>query len=218
MSDFPRALLTAIVTATPEIAAVVGIDGTVTWINPAFVTQWPCAESPEVRGLLDVVHPDDHADVEAAWEVVADGRLRTIVRTARLGCDHTYRDGRVRFIRVDGPDGPDSVVIHVTDLEPRFVPNGDMDPLTGLADRATFFAEIDAALATGGSGQVVLVDLDHFHVVNESLGHGVGDDLLVTMARRIRDTAHDGDVVARISGDEYGVLCCHLDADPGYGD
>ena len=67
MHESSAALLTAIVTATPEIAALVGPDGDVTWINPAFVTRWPCAGAPTVNGLLDVVHPDDHAVVEEAW-------------------------------------------------------------------------------------------------------------------------------------------------------
>ena len=211
MPDFPRALLSAIVTATPQIAALVDADGAVTWANPAFITRWPCADSPTVDGLLHVVHPDDHEPVEAAWDVVRAGRLRTIVKRARLGCGHSYRDGHVRFTRVDGPRDANGVVIHIEDLEPRFVVHGDIDPLTGLADRAGFLTEIDAALAGDSPACLMLLDLDHFHVINESLGHAAGDELLVTIARRVRDAAHDGDVVARVSADEFGVLCCHND-------
>ena len=213
MSDFPRALLTAIVTATPQIAALVDADGAIAWSNPAFITRWPCADSPTVDGLLHVVHPDDQEQVESAWDLLRAGVLQTIVKRARLGCGHNYREGHVRFTRVDGPEEIGGVVIHVVDLEPRFVPHGDLDPLTGLANRASFLTEIDNALAGQGPGLVFLLDLDHFHVINESLGYAAGDDVLVTIARRVRDTVHDGDVVARVSADEFGVLCCHDSTD-----
>jgi len=209
MSTASRALLAAIVNATPEIAAFIDAQGDVVWINPAFITRWPCAQTPTVRGLLDVVHPDDRSVVEAAFDVVRDEGPRTVVQRARLGCDHIYREGRVRFTRVDGDNAPNSVLIHVEDVAPRFVDGGDVDPLTGIADRAALLGEIDSAVTAEVSGQLLLLDLDNFHLVNQSLGHAAGDDLLITVARRIRDVAHDGDVVARIGGDEFAVLCCH---------
>ena len=212
MYDFPGALLAAIVTATPEIAALVDPDGSIAWANPAFITRWPCAESPNVAGLLHVVHPDDHEQVEGAWQVIRANRLRTVMQRARLGCGHSYREGRVRFTRVDGSDGH-GVVIHVEHLEPGFSAYGDIDPLTGLADRGSFLTEIDGALAAESPGQLVLLDIDHFRTINETLGHATGDELLVAVARRLRDAVHDGDVVARVSADEFGVVCCHDAAD-----
>ena len=213
MSTASRALLAAIVNATPEIAAFIDAQGDVVWINPAFITRWPCAQTPTVRGLLDVVHPDDRPVVEAAFDVVRDEGPRTVVQRARLGCDHIYREGRVRFTRVDGDNAPNSVLIHVEDLAPRFVDGGDVDPLTGVADRAALLGEIDSAVTAETPGQQLLLDLDNFHLVNQSLGHAAGDDLLITVARRIRDVAHDGDVVARIGGDEFAVLCCQSGAE-----
>ena len=209
MSDVSRALLAAIVNATPEIAAFIDSQGEVEWTNPAFITRWPCAETPTVRGLLDVVHPDDRPLVENAFDVVRAGGPRTVVQRARLGCDHVYREGRVRFTRVDSNGEHHSVLIHVEDLEPRFVDGGDLDPLTGVADRAALLSEIDSAITAETVGQLLLLDLDHFHLVNTSLGHAAGDDLLITVARRLRGAAHDGDVVARVSGDAFAVLCCH---------
>ena len=121
MTETTAALLTAVVTATPEIAALVtpeiaalvDPDGDVIWVNPAFVTRWPCAQTPTVEGLLDVVDPADHQAVEAAWEEVSSGTLRTAVRRAKLGCSHARRDGRVRLTRVETGDAAGSVVIHV---------------------------------------------------------------------------------------------------------
>src|SRR4051812_44988125 len=93
MAETSDALLSAVVTATPEIAAFVSAGGEVLWINPAFVTRWPCADQSTATGLLHVIHPDDRAVVQEAWTVVSAGGPRTEVRRARLGCDGTYGGG-----------------------------------------------------------------------------------------------------------------------------
>src|SRR3954447_1359345 len=212
MTETSAALLTAVVTATPEIAALVAPDGEVSWINPAFVTRWPCAQKPTVEGLLDVVDPADHEAVQAAWEDVTTGAERTVVRRAKLGCSHTRRDGRVRLTRVESGDAAGSVVIHVAETEGVGLPHAGIDLLTGLADRAGLLAQLDICLAARAPAHLALFDLDHFHLVNESLGHAAGDDVLITIARRIRAAAHEDDVVARVSGNEFAVLCAHTDA------
>jgi diguanylate cyclase (GGDEF)-like protein len=208
--DVTDALLSAVVTATPEIAAFLDADGVVGWVNPAFVTHWPCAQTPTGRGLLDVVHPDDRATVQNAWELVRSGSTRSIHCRVRLGCDHTHRLGGVRLTRV-AAGGAGSVVVHVRAAEAGAVDRHGVDALTGLCDRAGLLAEVDSALAGGAVAHLLLVDLDHFRLVNESLGHAAGDDVLVTVGRRLRRGAHDGDVVARLSGDEFAVLCAHSD-------
>jgi diguanylate cyclase (GGDEF)-like protein len=82
------------------------------------------------------------------------------------------------------------------------------DGLTGLANRALFRDRLAAALAGGDEGDVtvLLIDLDDFKAVNDSLGHGVGDRLLVSLARVLREqTAGDG-LPVRLGGDEFAVL------------
>ncbi|ALK10843.1 EAL and GGDEF domain-containing protein [Blastochloris viridis] len=84
------------------------------------------------------------------------------------------------------------------------------DPLTGLANRAHFKAEVEAALAQGAargdSLAVLLVDLDRFKPVNDTLGHAAGDQLLQVVAARMRAEVGAGDVVARLGGDEFAIL------------
>ncbi|MEV4642283.1 EAL domain-containing protein [Actinoplanes sp. NPDC049548] len=79
------------------------------------------------------------------------------------------------------------------------------DGLTGLANRAMFRGRLQAALAAGESATVLLVDLDDFKTVNDSLGHDVGDQLLVSLAAMLREQAGDG-LPVRIGGDEFAVL------------
>jgi diguanylate cyclase (GGDEF)-like protein len=211
MTETSAALLTAVVTATPEIAALVAADGQVAWLNPGFVTRWPCAQAPTVEGLLDVVDPADHEAVEAAWDEVTSGSVRTTVRRAKLGCSHNRRDGRVRLTRVASGDAAGSVVIHVEAVEGVGLPHAGIDPLTGILDRAGLLAQVDICLGASTPAHLALFDLDHFHLVNESLGHEAGDDVLLTVARRLTASVHSDDIVARVGGDEFAVLCAHGD-------
>ena len=84
------------------------------------------------------------------------------------------------------------------------------DPLTGLANRARFRAEVDRALDRGASTPdsiaVLFLDLDNFKNVNDSLGHAVGDQLLVEVSSRLLHATRGCDTVARLGGDEFAVL------------
>ncbi|WIM96915.1 EAL domain-containing protein [Actinoplanes oblitus] len=82
------------------------------------------------------------------------------------------------------------------------------DSLTGLANRSLFRTRTENALATTGAGGVatLLVDLDRFKVVNDSLGHATGDRLLAAVADRLRECLRAGDTAARLGGDEFAVL------------
>jgi len=80
------------------------------------------------------------------------------------------------------------------------------DALTQLANRTLFGERLDGALAAGLAPTVLLIDLDDFKSVNDTLGHSVGDRLLTAVAERIRACVRPGDTVARLGGDEFAVL------------
>ena len=90
------------------------------------------------------------------------------------------------------------------------------DPLTGLPNRTNVEEQLarDLARATreGGSVSALYLDLDHFKLVNDSLGHAAGDQVLVEVARRIRGVTRAGDLLARLGGDEFMLVCPGLDA------
>jgi len=89
------------------------------------------------------------------------------------------------------------------------------DPLTGLANRRELLEQ--AATSFGmrpadGMVAMLLIDLNHFKEVNDTLGHSAGDEVLREVAKRLEDTAHPGDLVARLGGDEFAVLFTGLPA------
>jgi diguanylate cyclase (GGDEF)-like protein len=87
------------------------------------------------------------------------------------------------------------------------------DPLTGMPNRAHFSERATRAISASGSDRitaVALIDLDRFKEVNDTLGHGVGDQLLMVLAQRLNLHVRDGDTLARLGGDEFGVVLCGL--------
>ena len=81
------------------------------------------------------------------------------------------------------------------------------DPLTDLANRSLFANQVKAALdADAGEVAVLFIDLDDFKTFNDSFGHGAGDELLVAVARRLRESVRPDDAIARLGGDEFAVM------------
>jgi diguanylate cyclase (GGDEF)-like protein len=80
------------------------------------------------------------------------------------------------------------------------------DDLTGLGNRRAFTAEAEAAIAEGNPFALLMIDLDQFKELNDTLGHHVGDELLRGIGPRLAATVRPGDLVARLGGDEFGVL------------
>ncbi|MDO8696950.1 MAG: GGDEF domain-containing protein [Pseudomonas sp.] len=89
------------------------------------------------------------------------------------------------------------------------------DPLTGLPNRRCFFERLEHAIAnarrSGKPLAVLFVDLDHFKQINDHLGHGIGDQVLQTIARQLSSITREVDTVARLGGDEFVILLEHFE-------
>ncbi|MFY7854582.1 MAG: putative bifunctional diguanylate cyclase/phosphodiesterase [Rubrivivax sp.] len=134
----------------------------------------------------------------------------------------TAAEGQRRYIRVSGEPTFDAeghfagyrgVGRDITGQalnEQRIEQLANLDSLTGLPNRSTFLLELEHALARAErSGQpcaLCLIDLDRFKVVNDTLGHTAGDELLRTVALRLRKALRSSDLLARLGGDEFVVL------------
>jgi diguanylate cyclase (GGDEF)-like protein/PAS domain S-box-containing protein len=194
-------------------------DGNQQWSNALFSLFGLAQRStqPTASSYLSVVHPDDRSTVEHAFARVRLGEDYAI--------DHRIvrPDGAERFVHSRGEvvldrDGqPRRVVgtIHdVTErktLESRLEHQAFHDPLTDLPNRAFFTRSLDEALQRRDDGTphiaVLFLDLDRFKLINDTLGHEAGDQLLIAVGTRLRGIVRTpNDVVARLGGDEFTVL------------
>ncbi len=130
-----------------------------------------------------------------------EGRLVPLEVNARLICEG------------DEPVGVQGIARDITErrqAEDRIAFLVYHDKLTGLAGRAMFEEILEMALmranATGTAIAVLSIDLDQFKLVNDSLGHAAGDDLLCQVSERLRASARETDLVARLGGDEFLLL------------
>lgn len=93
------------------------------------------------------------------------------------------------------------------------------DPLTNLANRRLFADRLQLSCASSHRNKtwcaLLLFDLDHFKIINDTRGHSTGDKVLVEVARRIQDCIREGDTVARLGGDEFVVILADLSPDTG---
>ncbi len=86
----------------------------------------------------------------------------------------------------------------------------NIDGLTGLANRGKFYRNVESILINAAPATVLMIDLDGFKDVNDTLGHTLGDDILREVARRLQQLAHRDDLVARIGGDEFAILLTNV--------
>ena len=181
----------------------------------------------ELEGRLAsvFVHPDDRSEARSAYE-----RMIAVEATSlRLHHRFVHRDGEVLWVDasaslVRGSDGHESFAITMIqdvtqrkEAEAALLAQAELneyqalhDGLTGLANRTLFRNRIDHAVKTArradARAAVLVMDLDGFKEINDSLGHAAGDELLVELGRRLEAALRASDTVARLGGDEFGVL------------
>lgn len=112
---------------------------------------------------------------------------------------------KLSIVPAAGPGG--HTLLSIARARRAAAPSNRRDPLTGLSDRLWFIERLTALLAEPQSSPALLMlDLDRFKAVNDSLGHQVGDSLLQLVAKRLTGALRDADVICRLSGDEFAVV------------
>jgi diguanylate cyclase (GGDEF)-like protein/PAS domain S-box-containing protein len=180
----------------------------------------PSAGISKPEEWLDRVHKDDIGPLKEALDAHLSGTSDGFQHEHRIRHeDGTYRFFQCRGVAAKGSNGrPVRIAGSLTDTTDLAVTQERLrnavflDPLTGLCNRAVFVDGLGRRLKEfqrrRGSDPFALLylDLDRFKVINDSLGHLVGDELLVAVSRRLEACLREGDVLARLGGDEFAIL------------
>ncbi|MGL5859101.1 MAG: putative bifunctional diguanylate cyclase/phosphodiesterase [Angustibacter sp.] len=199
------------------------LTGRILDVNPALIAMLGYRlEEFQERSVIDFMHPEDAQESWADHRDLVEGRretLRTQKRFFRADGSTIWTDLTVSLIRSD--DGRTwhqmAIVEDVTDrrrLQDQLAHEASHDPLTGLPNRTLFLQQLTAALSDtrpGAGVALCFLDLDSFKVINDSLGHLVGDRLLETIAHRLAACLAGSGMVARMGGDEFVALIRWLD-------
>ncbi|HEY7023336.1 MAG TPA: bifunctional diguanylate cyclase/phosphodiesterase [Candidatus Limnocylindrales bacterium] len=208
----------SLVQNSTDVNMVVSRDGRIAYESTAVerVLGYPASGRVGQEAFAEVIADDKPAVVHLLSEV-----LRSPAAEASTEVRMQHADGSTRWIEValrnlcDDP-AVDGVVVNYRDVTPRRSLEDELrhqafhDSLTGLANRALFLDRLQHAMSRKrGFGRplaVMFVDLDDFKTVNDSLGHGEGDELLVAVAQRLQEALRSSDTIARMGGDEFAIL------------
>jgi diguanylate cyclase (GGDEF)-like protein len=191
--------------AAEELAGLVSAEHPVVSLEPPF-------QSARLRAQLEQ-RRIRHAMVAM---LPGENRMIGIIMLAnRFGIERGYSEEDRRLLEVLANnasvalqyDRLEQAVIKLRSLQEQLHHQAYHDPLTDLPNRALFMDQVKRQLAErSGTVGVIFIDIDDFKVVNDSLGHGVGDALLVSVGARLRHCVRPQDVVARLGGDEFAVM------------
>jgi diguanylate cyclase (GGDEF)-like protein/PAS domain S-box-containing protein len=215
-----------LVELSPE-AIIVQSGDRIVYANRAAANLFGAEGAEALLGMAvaDFVHPDHHENFRA-HDMHLRGNQQSDLKAERF----VRLDGQVRDVEVvmasvtyGGRLATQILTRDITErrrAEEQLLHDAFHDSLTGLPNRALFIDHLKLAVnhcrrRKGYLFAVLFIDMDRFKIINDSLGHMVGDELLIAIARRLEVCLRDGDTIARLGGDEFTIL---LDGINDYGD
>jgi diguanylate cyclase (GGDEF)-like protein len=171
---------------------------------------------PEPNAIAELIHPDDIDEYRAIVREAVASRAPFTVQHRIVRPDDVVRTVILRGAYMPSPGGP-GVLIGTTEdvsgksgVEERLWFLANQDSLTGLFNRRRFMDELEREVAlarrSGAEGAVLMLDLDRFKEINDTLGHTAGDSLLVRVAEVLRERLRSTDMLGRLGGDEFALV------------
>jgi diguanylate cyclase (GGDEF)-like protein/PAS domain S-box-containing protein len=208
----------ALVQNSSDVILIADLDSTIRYASPS-AHHVLGIEVHELVGrrLIDHTHPDDAVVVQRFFRSVRESQGAPVVEEWRLarpdGTSLWTENTGTNLLSLPMVGG---IVVNARDiserrtLQARLTHQAFHDELTRLANRSLFLNRVAHAVArvprSRHPAAVLFLDLDDFKKVNDSLGHAVGDELLVAAASRLTTCVRPGDTIARLGGDEFAVL------------
>ena len=213
--------LLALVQNSADLVAVLEADSTASFVSPAASSVLGLAPEDLLgKRFVDQLLPRDVPMFIRMLAAPREGDQPVILRTRHADGRDLVLEGTLTNLMADA--AVQGWVLTVRDVTDRQALQNELsyqafhDALTGLANRQLFGDRLTHALRRRDGATeplvVLFLDLDDFKHVNDSLGHGIGDRLLVTVAQRISAAIREGDTAARLGGDEFAVLMEDADA------
>lgn len=217
LSDLQRSesLNRTILQASPDYTLIIDADRRVVFCNQPNSTNSGADAGQDAligRDWLSLLPEQDHLPALRILEKAKAGEAEN------LASHHHDANGQKRWLDIIAnqiPDGSGRVIVVARDIthqkksEEQAIWMAQHDTLTGLPNRALLQDRLDAMLDDSSqsmAGALLIVDVDNFKSINDTLGHDGGDALLCTFAHRLSASVPDGDVVARTGGDEFALI------------
>jgi diguanylate cyclase (GGDEF)-like protein/PAS domain S-box-containing protein len=216
-----EARLTSVVQSSADVFLIIDPDATIRFVSPSVERLLGYVpDSLEGTSFLELVHPGERLEVTSFLSGTVAGGASTPIEARIRHRDRSALYAAIVATNLLDDENVGGIVLNVRDISERkavehLEHQAFHDPLTGLANRALFRDRVHHALERRRRAQidvaVLFLDLDDFKVVNDTLGHAAGDELLREVGARIRGSLREVDTAARLGGDEFALL---LD-DPG---
>lgn len=207
--------------ASSDVINVLDAQGHYVYVSPS--VQPLMGYTPEALigvHYSELVHPDDLERVDGQYTSVVGDHVEIRTENRIRHADGTWHWHEVVARNLLSDPAVQGIVVNHRDVterrefQDRLAYDSTHDALTGLANRAAFLADLDQAIADSNrhehSVAVLFVDLNDFKHVNDTWGHGVGDGLLISVARLLERSVLGADTVARLGGDEFGIVLAHI--------
>ncbi len=211
-----KALFRQLFENSPQAIAYMDTTGRIETINAAFEQLFGCTLNEAKTKNLLVVPKNKHDEAKQLQSVIMSGTSvsKETVRQHKDGHEIAVSILGYPFIFADKQAGSFFIYNDISqrkEYEKQLTHQALHDPLTGLANRTLFLERLEQAMQRSirrkdYSFAVLLIDLDRFKRVNDSLGHQAGDKLLIEVGRRINSCIRSMDTLARLGGDEFAIL------------